>query len=925
MAEYRSSCPNCGWNLNPPPDLIGQRARCAKCRQVIIVPVPVRVDSQKSRSAGRRGASRTSPMPQEADTIDTRPGGKSKAARPSTKGKAAAGTDATNKGAAHTARSSSNAATSSVYAQASPPDRPSGDSTGDALRSGAAHVSPTRAPLSNKSEEYTRLTGGKPITHASTVLKAGQAPTGPDMTAMPSASNAISDYPTVTRRPKRQRDDTSKPSSAADYIRTRHKRMTRKDVPSESPTPDTPSNDTNTSTSQTTTTTTRDVGTTSGDSIFNRKRREKKEDEPFKKMSASAYIKRRVLDRKPEKPEPEPEPEPDTTAESEDSLEQAADGTETATPRLDPAAYIRHVRDEDEKEGSEGRHSSGLKQMRATRQSIREHAKTDIESLRRDGTMPQAQQPLPTSLIEALLDSAAHPEEPIKPELRELVSDDPSLISQTGIEEFWQQTGYTPVEDGGPSKDHARRPTTIAGKPIRLVQLNDIPLDEPLPSPLMDRHGKVLLEKSLVFRAYHRQMLKQDGHELLAFEVQLDEAPTDGEATKQTTEELVSWVEGYLSAFTASRSKTTKSEGFSRAVLRGSTGPLPEEEKLEELDKIIRKNPEELRVRPKSTPFKPKVEFPIQRSRQQRDNVAGHRSAMRRNAETLMTAATNAQLHAMGLDLMDNVRNIMKNYARDAHLAMNIAGLVENENDPRSDHLVNVCINSIAIGTFMGYDERQIRDLGICAFLHDVGMSQVPMEILNKPGKLSRNEQFEVIQHPIHGINLLEQLRGVPSVAPIVVYQTHERISGKGYPRGNSGRHIHDFAKIIAVAETYAALQAPRPYRQPKLPYEAMEKVIRLAAGRHLDVRAVRALLNSTGLYPTGSWVELNTGEIGRVIANNVDETRRVDQPVVSIHYDQSNERLMEPKEIALFEEREIRVVEAVPGEFYQDDIMDGF
>jgi HD-GYP domain-containing protein (c-di-GMP phosphodiesterase class II) len=200
-----------------------------------------------------------------------------------------------------------------------------------------------------------------------------------------------------------------------------------------------------------------------------------------------------------------------------------------------------------------------------------------------------------------------------------------------------------------------------------------------------------------------------------------------------------------------------------------------------------------------------------------------------------------------------------------------------------ADHCLKMATLGMAIGVEMGLDADNCKRVFIAGLIHDWGMSRVPAEIRNAPRVLTEHEFFQIRKHPIHTAEMLERMPGIPSVVPVVVYQVHERPNGQGYPRGRAGDRIHLFARILAVADVYAALTEGRPYRQPLAPYSAMECLIRLAKTREVDPEVVRAFLKVMTLFPIGSYVALDDGSVARVLRRNGD---RYTAPIVQVVQD---------------------------------------
>lgn len=183
-------------------------------------------------------------------------------------------------------------------------------------------------------------------------------------------------------------------------------------------------------------------------------------------------------------------------------------------------------------------------------------------------------------------------------------------------------------------------------------------------------------------------------------------------------------------------------------------------------------------------------------------------------------------------------------------------------------HSVNVCVLSVSTGIAMGYSKRRLHTLAIGAILHDIGKMLVPEEILNKPGELTKSEFAKMKKHSILGYELLKEQPDIPATAALVALQHHERYNGEGYPHGIKNNNIYEHAKIVSIADVYDALTADRVYKNAVLPYECVEIII-ASSGYHFDPALVRTFVENIAIYPIGTVVELNTGEIAAVIDSN--------------------------------------------------------
>jgi HD-GYP domain-containing protein (c-di-GMP phosphodiesterase class II) len=137
-------------------------------------------------------------------------------------------------------------------------------------------------------------------------------------------------------------------------------------------------------------------------------------------------------------------------------------------------------------------------------------------------------------------------------------------------------------------------------------------------------------------------------------------------------------------------------------------------------------------------------------------------------------------------------------------------------NDYVYSHSVNVCIIAVRIGIRLGYDQSKLLDLALGAFLHDLGMTRIPPDILGRVGGLTTEEISIVRTHPKTGYDLLNQIIDISKNALQVVSQHHERLNGSGYPKGISGAEINEFALIVMVADVFDAMTSEKLYRKSK-------------------------------------------------------------------------------------------------------------
>ncbi|MEM8835666.1 MAG: HD domain-containing phosphohydrolase [Planctomycetota bacterium] len=209
-----------------------------------------------------------------------------------------------------------------------------------------------------------------------------------------------------------------------------------------------------------------------------------------------------------------------------------------------------------------------------------------------------------------------------------------------------------------------------------------------------------------------------------------------------------------------------------------------------------------------------------------------------------------------------------------------IALLESRDLDFLPDHAFTCCCLSICIGARLGWSRTDVALAGLSGLFADIGMGLVPERIRRSPGLLDEAERSRVERHSGAGVILLEVIQGMPESVRRAVYQHHERLNGSGYPDRLRARHISDLARAVSVADSFGASLAWRNHRAGRLPYHAIEEVVRLGSERVLDRKATRALVQCTGIFPVGSWVRLSTGLDALVVGN---DSEALDRPMVRV------------------------------------------
>lgn len=241
------------------------------------------------------------------------------------------------------------------------------------------------------------------------------------------------------------------------------------------------------------------------------------------------------------------------------------------------------------------------------------------------------------------------------------------------------------------------------------------------------------------------------------------------------------------------------------------------------------------------------------------------------------------------------VSEIADSITRSPHAMVWLAN-IKDRDEYTSIHCMNVCIMAVSFGRSLGMEKAELEILGLGGLLHDLGKICVPLEILNKPGKLTVDE-FEIMKtHPMEGFRILEKQGDVPTDVLDIVKHHHERRNGKGYPSQLTGEEINHLTRIVAIVDVYDAITSDRCYHDAITPYDALKNMYDWV-NEEFDKEIIEKFIKCLGIYPIGCVVELNMGHVGIIVSASEKSKLR---PIVLLILNSKKEVFPHPKLINL-------------------------
>ncbi len=206
-------------------------------------------------------------------------------------------------------------------------------------------------------------------------------------------------------------------------------------------------------------------------------------------------------------------------------------------------------------------------------------------------------------------------------------------------------------------------------------------------------------------------------------------------------------------------------------------------------------------------------------------------------------------------------------------------------------HMVNVSVLAMSQARSLNLEGPMLREFGFAALMHDIGKVNTPLEVLNKPGKLDKDEFDIMKRHVIDGAHILRKTPEMPALAPIVAFEHHLKQDLSGYPENIGHRNLNLCTMVVSIADVFDALRSNRPYRQG-LATDRIRTIMGEQGNPQFNQKLLKRFVNIMGLFPIGNFVRLNTEEVGVVTAEHPTDPFR---PQVKIVFNDKGERLEEP------------------------------
>lgn len=256
-------------------------------------------------------------------------------------------------------------------------------------------------------------------------------------------------------------------------------------------------------------------------------------------------------------------------------------------------------------------------------------------------------------------------------------------------------------------------------------------------------------------------------------------------------------------------------------------------------------------------------------------------------------------------DMADTIHSIIDDILENPDIQISLNDISATDEYTFS-HSVSTTVYSLVIANKLGYTRPMLEKLAAGSLLHDMGKVLLDKKILNKKGRLDP-EEFEYVKtHTTRGYEALKKCINITELSKVISLYHHERMDGSGYPTGKPAGELHEFARIVAIADVYDALVSDRCYRRKLSSNQAVNFLIEHSESQ-FDTKLVSVFIKQIAIYPNGSTVRLSTNETGIVKEQNKNFPLR---PVIRVISDKEGQEIV-PYEIDLMKILSITILES--------------
>lgn len=218
-----------------------------------------------------------------------------------------------------------------------------------------------------------------------------------------------------------------------------------------------------------------------------------------------------------------------------------------------------------------------------------------------------------------------------------------------------------------------------------------------------------------------------------------------------------------------------------------------------------------------------------------------------------------------------NVDHALVNIRKNVHDSFDVLKCIDSirtVDEYTYAHCVNVSLLAMTLAKWLGCDAKAVEEIAKAGLLHDVGKAKVDTNILNKKGSLLPEELEEIQNHTTYGYRMVENMYDISKGIKMAVLMHHERTDGSGYPLGAKGGQIHQYARVLAIADVYDAMTSDKVYSKRKSVFEVL-KYMQDELANQLDRIMLKVFIERIVCHYIGDYVMLNTGEIGELMHVN--------------------------------------------------------